>query len=334
MVKKSGFDDLNSLEEEFDELPFDDDGLISEELPPDEPDPNSEEGTLSPMEEDKPAEPAKPGRSGQVVDKIGKYIPKAGDTWKINLDVCVVMDCTGSMEHLIDMVKRNVLNFRSLVYDKLVEKMPGKRPDRVMNKLRVRVVAYRDYNYDWEAANPDERAMLSCPFYDLDDEADRDALKTFVDKLVAAGGEDLPESGLEALHYAINSEWDRDPGSKHRHVIMLFTDAPAIDLADPRNAVNPHYPNGDGIPKSLAELQAEYCDDKIIGTLDQRLYVFAPSINKPEDCMGLNDEMIPCINWSDVADWNGAQLLEMQTDGGMTEASLEMIITTLTGSLR
>lgn len=326
MVNNNGFDDLNSLEEEFDELPYDDDELIPED---DDMLDDFGEGALK--EEEKRA---RSSRSGQGVNRTGAFIPKAGDTWKINLDVCVVMDCTGSMSHLIDMIKRNVLDFRHLVYDTLVERMPGKRPDRVMNKLRVRVVAYRDYNYDWEAIDPDERAMLSCPFYDLDDEADRNALQVFVDKLHAAGGEDLPESGLEALHYAITSDWDRDPASKHRHVIMLFTDAPAIDLADPRNAVNPHYPNGDGIPRSLPELQAEYCDNDIIGTLDQRLYIFAPSTNKPEDCLGLDNEMVPCINWSEVANWNGATLLEMRTDGGMTETSLEMIITTLTGSLR
>lgn len=65
--------------------------------------------------------------------------------------------------------------------------------------------------------------MLQSEFFDLNDDADRADLQTFVDQLEATGGEDDPESALEAIHFAVNSDWDTDSTSKHRHVIMGYS---------------------------------------------------------------------------------------------------------------
>lgn len=240
---------------------------------------------------------------------------KAG--MKLNVDVTVVLDVTGSMTDMINSIKANVLNFRELVYERLNEKLKIKRPDRLLDRMRVRVVAFRDYNYDWEAANqPWHGPMLQSEFCDLDDEVERDQLKQFVDQLEATGGVDAPESALEAIHYAINSDWDRSETSKHRHVIMVFTDAPALALDDERNATNTHYPTDADMPKSLSELYAEYTEK--MGDKFPRLLLFAPE---------------PVDTWKELSQWTGASLISVQPDGGLSDMAMETVIAMLTGSL-
>lgn len=253
--------------------------------------------------------PVLPGLSTQVVPT----------GTKLNVDVTVGIDVTGSMSEMIAAIKRDVTNLRTLVYDKLNENLARKRPDRTLNKMRVRVVAYRDYNYDWEAAQqPKHGPMLMSDFYDLDDEDDRAALQRFVDQLEATGGVDEPESALEALHYAIRSDWDREEGVVHRHVIMLFTDAPGIPLEDPRNAENPHYPTDADMPKSLLELQAEYGDDALISQRGQRLIIFAPR---------------NCYPWNEIESWNCTVVCDVVPGNGLEGIEMEPIISALTGSL-
>lgn len=259
--------------------------------------------------------PPPPSTEGERIGLGGQGVIKAG--MKLNVDVTVVLDVTGSMTDMINSIKANVLNFRALVYERLNEKLKSKRPDRLLDRMRVRVVAFRDYNYDWEAANqPWHGPMLSSEFCDLDDEVERDQLKQFVDKLEATGGVDAPESSLEAIHYAINSDWDRSETSKHRHVIMVFTDAPALPLDDDRNATNSHYPTDADMPRSLSELYAEYAGK--MGEKFPRLLLFAPQNEYP---------------WSEMSQWTGASLIPVNPDGGLSDVAMESVIAMLTGSL-
>lgn len=314
-------DDLERLDDE--ELDLDDAEMLEDELPDDtdladELSDEDEELSLDLDAEEPDPELPKGGRNDQIVKKVlpGVVI---GNGSKLNVDVTVVIDVTGSMQDMIDAIKRDVTNLRTLVYDKLNENLTKKRPDRTLNKMRVRVVAYRDYNFDWEAAlQPQHGPMLMSDFFDLDDEDDRAALQRFVDQLEATGGVDDPESALEALHYAINSDWDREEGVMHRHVIMLFTDAPGLYLEDERNAANPHYPTDPDMPKSLVELQAEYSDESKISQRAQRLLVFAPQNSYP---------------WNEIKEWSAAVMNDVVPDSGMEGIEMEPIIAALTGSL-
>lgn len=286
-------DEPESLDDD-DELDMDDGEELGDgdELPPPEP------------------MPEHPKLNVQKVNKLGM---------KLNVDVTVVIDVTGSMENMIEAIKRDVTNFRTLVFEKLSQNLQKKRQDRALNKMRVRVVAYRDYNYDWEAAQqPKHGPMLQSCFYDLDDETEREALQNFVNQLEATGGEDAPESALEALHYAINSDWDFSEGVAHRQVIMLFTDAPGLPLEDERNATNPHYPTDANMPKSLIELQAEYNDKHVINPSAQRLLIFAP---------------VDCYPWNEISEWNAATVSNVIPDSGLSEVAIGTIIAALTGSL-
>lgn len=74
--------------------------------------------------------------------------------------------------------------------------------NKVINKIRVCVIAFRDYIYD------KEEAMLSTRFFNLPEEAEK--LKDIIGQIAAKGGGDDPEDGLEALVFAMRSDWKQD----------------------------------------------------------------------------------------------------------------------------
>ena len=109
------------------------------------------------------------------------------------MDIVFCIDVTGSMTPIIDAVKANALGFYDDVQTNLTAK--GKN----VAQLRVRVVAFRDFVADGAAA------LEESPFYALPDE--RNAFSEFVNGLIAEGGGDAAESGLEAVALAVNSPW-------------------------------------------------------------------------------------------------------------------------------
>ena len=132
-----------------------------------------------------------------------------------NVDMVFCIDCTGSMDNIIDIVKNNALNF----YQDVTATMEKKH--KHISQLRVRVVAFRDYLADGKDA------MLVTNFFKLPEEAVD--FERCVRSLQADGGGDDPEDGLEALAYAIKSKWDTE-GMKKRQVIVVWTDAPTHPL--------------------------------------------------------------------------------------------------------
>ena len=76
-----------------------------------------------------------------------------------NVDMVFCIDATGSMRHVLDFVKQNALN----LYRDVVAEMEKKH--KVINQLRVRVIAFRDYVADGEDA------MLSSDFFELPEQA-------------------------------------------------------------------------------------------------------------------------------------------------------------------
>ena len=187
-----------------------------------------------------------------------------GSNYKINysVDMAFCIDVTGSMDNIIDIVRNNALNLYQDVKTCMEQK--GKHVDT----LRVRIIAYRDYLAD------EAEAMLVTNFFTLPQEADK--LKTCVSSLVAKGGGDDPEDGLEALAYAIKSDWNDAPGKK-RHVIVLWTDDDTHDLGFGKSSA--YYPNG--MAQDLCQLTAWWGDDSDPGYMDQqakRFVLFAPDM--------------------------------------------------------
>lgn len=187
-----------------------------------------------------------------------------GSNYKIkyNVDMVFCIDVTGSMDNIIEIVQKNAMNLYQDVQKCMEQK--GKHVDN----LRVRVIAFRDYLAD------DEDAMLVTNFFTLPDDAE--LLKKCVNSLVAKGGGDDPEDGLEALAYAIKSKWNME-SAKKRHVIVLWTDDDAHELGFGKKS--PYYPSG--MASDIRELTAWWGDTDEPGFMDQeakRLVLFAPDM--------------------------------------------------------
>ena len=131
------------------------------------------------------------------------------------VDIVFCIDVTGSMNPIIDAVKANALGFYDDVQANLTEK--GKN----VEQLRVRLIAFRDFVADGDAA------LEESPFFTLP--AERSGFSEFVNGLIAQGGGDAPESGLEAVALAVNSPWTTT-GDRRRQVIVVWTDQPAQPL--------------------------------------------------------------------------------------------------------
>lgn len=192
------------------------------------------------------------------------------DRLRYHVDIVFCIDCTESMDNILDIVKGRALHF----YEDVQEMMASK--NREISQLRLRVVAFRDYlAYARERASGahSNQPMLVTDFFRLPDEAGK--FEISVKSLQPVGGGDDPEDGLEALAYAIRSDWDLQ-GHKSRHVIVLWTDAEPHLLGTGRAA--PGYPKG--MANDLGELTQWWGDGQMEGYMpDQdakRLILYAP----------------------------------------------------------
>lgn len=143
---------------------------------------------------------------------------------KRNIDVVFCIDGTGSMAPCIESVKSNARRF----HQEFVEEMTNNNSD--IDSLRVKVIVFRDYHDDGD------QAMCQSPFFELP--ADVAEFEKYLSDISAFGGGDGPENGLEALYYAMMSDFTT--GVKDRQVIVLFSDADALALKE--RSGEPDYP--------------------------------------------------------------------------------------------
>lgn len=179
------------------------------------------------------------------------------------VDIVFVIDITGSMGPVLEQVKAGALTF----HDRLLATMAAK--GKQVNTLRLRVVAYRDYY-----ADPRD-ALVQTPFFSLPHE--QHAFDGFVRGLHPSGGWDEPESGLEGLAVAMQSDWQRGL-DRRRHVIVVFSDASAHPLEAAVGRGIPGYPPY--IPQSLDQLTDAW-DDPHSGGMEfsaKRLLLYAPDL--------------------------------------------------------
>jgi hypothetical protein len=226
--------------------------------------------------------------------------PPAARGLSYAVDIVFCIDVTGSMDPIIDAVKANALRFYDDVQTNLTAK--GKNVD----ELRVRVIAFRDFAADGEAA------LEESPFYRLPDE--RSAFSDFVNGLVAEGGGDAPESGLEAVALAMNSEWTTR-GDRRRQVVVVWTDQPA-------NPLDPEVLPGElrrRVPADFSALTDLWEDTQgRLGASSKRLILFAP------DGPG----------WSDIsAVWENVVHHPSQAGGGLSDVDYGTIIDSIGNSV-
>lgn len=216
------------------------------------------------------------------------------------VDIVFCIDVTGSMDPIIDAVKANALGFYDDVQANLTEK--GKN----VAQLRVRVIAFRDFAADGAGA------LEESPFFTLPD--DRSGFSEFVNGLVAEGGGDAPESGLEAVALAVNSPWTTT-GDRRRQVIVVWTDQPAHPLTA---SVVPADLSS-RVPADFSALTDLWEDEQgLMGSSSKRLILFAP------DGPG----------WSDIsAVWENVVHNPSQAGGGLSEVDYGTIIDSIGNSV-
>ena len=224
--------------------------------------------------------------------------PARGLSYAVDIVFCI--DVTGSMTPIIDAVKANALRFYDDVRQNLLAK--GKNVD----ELRVRVVAFRDFSADGEAA------LQESPFFELP--AEQGHFRDFVAGLIAEGGGDDPESGLEAVALAMNSPWTTR-GDRRRQVIVVWTDQPAQQLG---SAALPADLQA-RVPADFSALTDLWEDNQgPLGSSSKRLILFAP------DGPG----------WSDISGvWENVLHHPSQAGGGLSDVDYGTIVDSIGNSV-
>jgi hypothetical protein len=216
------------------------------------------------------------------------------------VDIVFCIDVTGSMTPIIDAVKNNALGFYDDVQTNLTAK--GKN----VAQLRVRVIAFRDFVADGDSA------LEESPFFTLPSE--RAGFSEFVNGLIAQGGGDAPESGLEAVALAVNSPWTTT-GDRRRQVVVVWTDQPA----HPLDASVVPADLSSRVPADFSALTDLWEDEQgPMGSSSKRLILFAP------DGPG----------WSDIsAVWENVVHNPSQAGGGLSEVDYGTIIDSIGNSV-
>jgi hypothetical protein len=136
---------------------------------------------------------------------FGKYV---GSLRKVGLDVAIVVDSTGSMQNVIDNLKRRL--------DDLVTTM-----QRLVPTARIGAVAYRDRDDGKVATAPRQSEDFVVKWSDLTFNSKK--VRTFLDGIVAEGGGDWEEAVKEGLEAAMRQlKWRPDA----KKVIIIVGSSP------------------------------------------------------------------------------------------------------------
>ena len=220
-----------------------------------------------------------------------------------NVDIVMCIDCTGSMGGLLDNVKKNALKF----YPDLKESCEKK--DKEISELRIKVIAFRDFNADGD------NALNETEFFKIPEQ--EDDFRHFINGLSPRGGGDEPENGLEALALAMKSDWTTG-GDKRRHVIVVCTDASTHPLETPITK-NEYYPQD--MPANLDEL-TNWWEDEQSGVMPsrtaKRLVIFAPDASA----------------WTEIGlNWANTIHHPAKAGEGLTDVDYETIMATIANSI-
>lgn len=227
------------------------------------------------------------------------------ESLKYAVDIVMCIDATMSMKGTLGRVKDSALSFHS----RLAAAMEDK--GRSISQLRLKVIGFRDFGDRADDAI-EQTDFLTFPEGAVE-------FERFVRDLTARGGGDIPESGLEALALAVQAPWEQGL-DRRRHVIVLFTDAPAHPLGSPSQVSVRTYPQS--VPHSMEELFSQWghaqSSDALMENSAKRLLLFAPE-DQP---------------WEDIADqWNHTLFFPSEAGEGLEEWEMDEIINTIANSL-
>ena len=233
---------------------------------------------------------------------------------KYNVDLCFVVDSTGSMGKLIGTVKNNILKFPADLQKVAEEK--GKN----ISQLRMKVINFKNYEYDGNDAIRESKFFTLTN--DSQMESEEHELQHCVNNLCASGGsgsreQGYRENGLEALALAMRSDWDKG-GDKRRHIIVLFTDIAPLSLEEGRKYAKDKYPKG--MPQSMDELTDMWDAPQVavMAKASKRLILFAPD----------------CEIWDNISNsWNECIHWPAKAGEGLSEADYNTILDTIMNSI-
>ncbi len=134
-----------------------------------------------------------------------------------NIDIVFCIDATSSMGPCIENVRKNATMFYRNFADTMTREFNSD-----ITSLRVQVVTFRDLECDVNAIQKSE-------FFELP--SDTDLFERYLAGITPRGGGDYKESGLEAIYTAMTTKWEAR-GGNDRSLIVLFTDADAIDFGE------------------------------------------------------------------------------------------------------
>jgi hypothetical protein len=226
------------------------------------------------------------------------YMGNQGFSYSVDIALCI--DATGSMTPVIDEAKKSALAFHKDLDAALSEK------GMVVDALRARVVVFRDFNFDGQ------HSLETSDFFSLPDHAAEYA--SFVNSIVADGGGDEPESGLEGLVAAMKSPW-ASTGSKRRQIIVVWTDATAhpIENAPPSAS----HMIGD-LPKDFDQLSELWDGNQFMNERAKRLILYAPD----------------AYPWTEMANhWDGVIHYPSRSGTGLQEVDYRSIIDAIANSV-
>lgn len=182
-----------------------------------------------------------------------------------DVDIVLCIDGTGSMRPIIEMTKQNAINLPDDIMREAREQ--GKE----ISNLRIKTIVFRDYLADGEYA------IQMTDFFNFPEEKAGFAEETST--IIASGGGDEPEDGLEALAYAMLSDWQAPrQGARRRQIIAVWTDASCHRLGYGKSS--PFYDLS--LPEDFDELtdwwgdeESEHCK---MHYESKRLALFAPRV--------------------------------------------------------
>jgi hypothetical protein len=205
------------------------------------------------------------------------------------------------MTPVLDLCKNSALKF----HEDVMEALKSKR--KHIDSLRVRVVAFGDIYVDGSSW------IKQSDFYSMP--KDKDGFSDFLSTLKAEGGGDEPENGLEALGYAINSDWT-DAGTRRRHVIVLYTDANAHPIEKHTDHGDVDYPQD--LPKTFEALSGLWNLSDKAKMSARRIVLFAPD----------------AYPWTDIAlNWQCSIHHTSEASNGLAEIDYHTILDTIANSV-
>ena len=221
-------------------------------------------------------------------------------TYGVDLVFCI--DATQSMSPILGTVKDNALR----LYKDFQEIMEQKH--KTVSDLRIRIIAFRDYYYD------KEKAMMVTDFFRFPDQAEE--FKACIESIEADGGGDDEEDGLEALAYAMRSDWNTTT-QKRRHVIVMWSDDGTHMLGFGKSVSN--YPAN--MPTDFNELSSWWGSRAAPGIMDEsakRLIIFAPDKEY----------------WNTITDnWNNVVQYESEAGKGLSDYDYKQILHAIGNSI-